>query len=403
MNRSERGCQVQPREGTPLAIPTSKAKPQTKPASGVRPWLFGDWRFGTSNRQRQTAKLTPSPTVLECENSRLAPPVRPWARWTFGAKGLLGGALVLVLFFLVSCARHPEGSSSAPATKTDISTNRQVYQVKGIVREVLADQKKVRIAHEEIPGYMAAMTMPFDVKDAKELEGLATGDEVTFRMIVTKDDGWIDQLKKVGQAAQAETPGRAGVRIVRDVDPLAVGDPMPDYQFTNETGRAVSLRDFQGQAFAFTFIFTRCPFPTFCPRMSNNFADVYKQLKSSPNAPTNWHLLTITMDPDYDTPQVLQNYAKVFVYDPQKWNYLTGALIDITAIGEQFGLEFYRPDPSQPAGLTHNLRTVVIDAAGRVHQVFIGNEWKIEDMVSSLIAAAQVPQTKGTDHQASER
>jgi protein SCO1/2 len=267
-------------------------------------------------------------------------------------------------------------------------SSEKVFQVNGIVKEVLPDRKQVSIEHEKIPGYMAAMTMTFDVKESKDLEGIKPGDKVAFRMIVTPKDGWIDQIKKTGtNMVVAETAGE-GLRRVREVDPLKEGDQMPDYHFTNELGQAVSLSDFKGKALALSFIFTRCPFPTFCPRMSDNFAEAQKQLKTMPNAPTNWHLLTISFDPEFDTPSVLKSYAKRFQADPKHWSFATGELIDVTAITEQFGLLFWKPDPQQPTGISHNLRTVVIDAQGRVQKILPENSWKPDDLVREIVKAA---------------
>jgi len=146
----------------------------------------------------------------------------------------------------------------------------------------------------------------------------------------------------------------------------------------------IHLADFQGQALAFTFIFTRCPFPNFCPRMSSNFADAYKQLSSAPDAPKNWRLLSISFDPEHDRPEVLKSYAKKYQYETNHWSFATGALIDIDAITEQFGLMF----PREGAGFNHNLRTVVVDAQGKVQKVFIGNEWKVADLVAEIVKAA---------------
>src|SRR5262245_7601464 len=176
----------------------------------------------------------------------------------------------------------------------------QVFLVKGVVQEVRPERKKVTIAHENIPNYMSAMTMTFDVKDPRELAGLQSGDEVSFRMIVTDKDGWIDQVKRLRAAASPPSTGADTLRRVREVEPLNVGDVVPDYRFTNELGQAVSLSEFKGKAVAFTFIFTRCPFPTFCPRMSSNLEETYKKLKATPDASTNWQLLTITFDPQFD-------------------------------------------------------------------------------------------------------
>ena len=287
----------------------------------------------------------------------------------FKFKSILTAALLVLV---VSCRE--------PGQKT--------FQVKGTVKEVMAERKKVKLEHEEIPGYMAAMTMTFDVKEAAELANLQPGDTVSFRMIVTKNDGWIDQIKKTGAASTIVSAAPDNFRRVREVEPLKIGDPMPDYRFTNELGQAISLSELKGNAVAFTFIFTRCPFPTFCPRMSGNLAEAHQKLKTMANGPANWRLLSITIDPQFDTPAVLKSYAQRYKYDPKHWSHVTGELIDITAISEQFGLVFYRPDPSQPAGLSHNLRTVVIDAQGRVQRVFTENEWKVDDLVAEILKAA---------------
>src|SRR5438552_16570161 len=118
--------------------------------------------------------------------------------------------------------------------------NEQVFQVKGVVKEVLPERKRVKIEHEKIPNYMEAMTMIFDVKDAKELNGIEPGDKVSFRMIVTDKDGWIDQIKKIGVTNLTTIPLPQGLRVTREVDPLKEGDLMPNYHFTNELGQDVN-------------------------------------------------------------------------------------------------------------------------------------------------------------------
>jgi protein SCO1/2 len=260
-----------------------------------------------------------------------------------------------------------------------------MFQVKGVVMAVKPEEKTVRIRHEEIPGYMEAMTMPFEVKDTNELAGLGEGDTVTFRMMVTETDGWIDQIKKLDVPTVNTLPANSGIRIVRDVEPLEVGDLLPEYTFTNQLGQAVSLSQFRGKALAFTFIFTRCPFPTFCPLMSNNFRAIRDALKNHPNAPTNWHLLTISFDPDFDTPEVMKRYAASYDADPANWSFVTGTLIDITALSEQVGLQFWR----EPSGnINHNLRTVVVDAQGRLQKIYPENKWTTAELTEELIRAA---------------
>jgi len=284
---------------------------------------------------------------------------------------------------VLSCRQAGAPAGAATSTKTNL----QIYQVKGVVKEVFVEKKKVKIAHEEIPNYMEAMTMLFDVRDAGELKDLQAGDLISFRMLVTDNDGWIDQLKKLETARTPLPSEPPPFRRVREVEPLAVGDKLPDYTFTNAVGRVVHLSDFRGRALGFTFIFTRCPFPTFCPRLSSNFAEAAQKLTAMSGGPTNWHLLSITIDPDYDTPERLKAYAARYQADPQYWDFLTAALIDITAIGEQFGLQFWRSSPNEP--VNHNVRTVVVDATGRIQWITPDNEWKPEVLVEQMVRAAR--------------
>ena len=175
----------------------------------------------------------------------------------------IGFALAALLPWLVSSCIQGEAKKEEV---TKAATNGpSVYQVKGTVREVMTEKKTVTIAHEEIPGYMEAMTMDFSVTNAAELTGLHPGDVINFRMTVTPDDGWIDQIRKTGQT-NAIAPPPETFRRARYVEPVTVGDVMPDYTFTNELGKIVRLSDLKGKAYAFNFIFIRCPFPTFCPR-----------------------------------------------------------------------------------------------------------------------------------------
>lgn len=285
-----------------------------------------------------------------------------------------------------ACDRRPAGVASAGPRAAQ--TNVQTFQVKGVVKQLTPADEQVRIQHEKIPGYMEAMTMNFDVKDTNELAGLTVGDEVAFRLCVTDTDGWIDQIKRLGRAT-VTAAGDDVFRKVKDVDPLQIGDAVPDYAFTNELGRRVRLSEFQGRAVAITFIFTRCPFPVYCPRMSENFVAAQNQLKALPGGPTNWHLITISFDPQFDTPAVLKSYGRRYNADPDRWSFFTGELIEITALAEQFGQFFWKPENDDPGGLSHNQRTVVLDSRGRVRRIFKENTWKVDELVAELVAAAK--------------
>jgi protein SCO1 len=152
----------------------------------------------------------------------------------------------------------------------------------------------------------------------------------------------------------------------------------------DERRRPVALSQFRGQALGITFIYTRCPYPTFCPRQSVQFAEVCRQLKARPAGPANWHLLSVSFDPAHDTPSVLRAYARGYKYDPARWNFLTGEMIDIDALTEQFGMFFARDGE----GFSHNVRTAVIDAEGRIQRIFVGNEWTVDEFVAAMVKAA---------------
>lgn len=310
----------------------------------------------------------------------------------------VGGTCVIA-----SCGRHEEKAVSSPATNTIASVHSnsslpvrvlkkiaqpstQTFFVRGVVRELKPAEKTIIIKHENIPGYMEAMIMPFEVRDTNELRGLRPGEAISFRLVVATNDAWIDQVKKLN-VAPLELPSRPTVRIVRDVEPLRIGDALPEYHFTNELGQAVSTKQFKGQAIAITFFFTRCPFPTMCPRMSSNFAEVQKKLSTMANAPMNWHLLMISFDTETDTPRILKSYAERYEYDPKRWSFLTGDLLEVTAIADQFELQFWRLSPNEP--LSHNLRTAVIDAEGRVQKILPENKWTSDELVQEILKAAK--------------
>lgn len=261
---------------------------------------------------------------------------------------------------------HPAGF---PATVT-------AYDVKGVIEEIRANGWKAVIAHEEIPGYMQAMSMLLDVKDTNELGGLQPGDAIRFRMLVTDEDGWIDQVKKMGTGTLRSAPEQPVAAVFDELEP---GDALPDCVLTNQFGKTVRLSDFKGQVLAFSFIFIRCPFPTYCPRMNNNLGAALQAL-SQPGTSTNWQLISISFDPAHDTPERLRSYAEGYHYDPAHWSFATGREEDIRRLGSQFGLAF-----SWRGGtIEHNVRTVVVNAEGKIQRIFGGNEWKPEELIAEM-------------------
>lgn len=286
--------------------------------------------------------------------------------------GVICGALAAGA---VSCSREPgvpkSGSGSSPVRR---------YEVRGTIVGLDVAASSLVVRHEEIPGFMRAMTMPFEVRDTNELTGLQVGDTIRFRLNVTEAEGWIDRIEPVAPPSTNRLPLSGPFRVVRDVDPLQPGDLLPAYPLTDQWGKAISTLDFRGRVLVLSFVYTRCPFPTFCPRTMQELSRARKELLASGADPRSWHFLTVSFDPDFDTPEVLQAYGQSFGVDFENWTLATGALIEVTALAEQFGLMFWRED----AGWAHNLRTAVIDPAGRVHRILIGNHWTAGELTAAV-------------------
>jgi protein SCO1/2 len=154
--------------------------------------------------------------------------------------------------------------------------------------------------------------------------------------------------------------------------------------FTNELGQAVSLGDFHGQALALTFFFTRCPIPDFCPRLSRNFAAASQKLAELPNAPTNWHFLSISFDPAFDTAPRLRAYAETYHYDAAHWSFLTGSADQIRELAAQCDVKF----EADGAFFNHNFRTLIVDASGHLQMVFPTSGDLSDAIVAEMLKAA---------------
>ncbi len=260
-------------------------------------------------------------------------------------------------------------------------TDARTFAAKGVVRELNPGDQTVTISHEAVSNYMGAMTMPFKVKDAKELAGLHRGDEVFFRLHVTKTESWVDQITRTGTVPLSESKPPS-------TEPPAVHgrNPMWYYKFTNELGQAVSLNDFHGQALAVTFIYTRCPLPDYCPRLSRNFQEASQKLGSRPGAPTNWHFLSISFDSEFDTPAVLQAYGESYQYNPAHWSFLTGPPDKIAELARLSGVHY----ESDSGLINHNFRTLIVDGNGHLQTVFpISGDFS-DSIVAEIIKAAAV-------------
>jgi protein SCO1 len=286
---------------------------------------------------------------------------------------------------------EPATTNTAPAAELPSNTTNSAvaprqFFVTGVVQKLQLDEAKAIVQHEEIPNFMEAMTMPFNIADTNEFSEISTNDQIHFRLVVEDRRSWIDRVTKVGSVAAMQKPRRE-FRRVRDVQPLKVGDTLPNYPLTNQFGKLFHTDDYRGQAMAFTFVFTRCPMPEFCPLMSRNFKEVYEEM-SQDSTVTNWQLLSLSFDVEADSPRVLNGYAKIYGADSNKWSFATGALIEIDDITERFGLYFSRAEGM--LNFDHNLRSVIVDPAGRIQSIYIGNTWKPTEFAKDLRIATGI-------------
>ena len=265
------------------------------------------------------------------------------------------------------------------------SATNQVHTTQGLVREIDLDRHKAVIRHEAIPGYMPAMTMEFNVRDTNELSGIAVGDTVTFRLTVSEETHWIDQLSKVASATNSDSVVKPQI-TPSQISELKPGDFLPDYELIGESGKTVRFSEFRGKVVAFTFIFTRCPLPDYCPRMGSNFAKARELMLANTYAPTNWQFLSISFDPDFDKPAVLSSYANFYRKDnADRWLFAAAPISSLVQLAPRLDLMVNR---EAGGSISHNLRTVVLDTQGRIYRQFDGNQWTPSELAQALVDAA---------------
>ena len=245
-------------------------------------------------------------------------------------------------------------------------------------------QKLLTLEHQDIPGYMPAMIMPFPVKDDRLLKVAAPGDEVTAALVVSRDNRyWLEDLVVTRRAPEgARAPARPAPREPKP------GAPVPDVALVNQDGKSIRLADYRGRVLALTFIYTRCPLPEFCPLVSRNFEAASEALAAEPALQARTHLLSISFDPEHDTPEVLRRYGRRFVGDGSRpfahWEFASGPDAEIRKLGDFVGLDY---DPGQGMWV-HNLRTAVVGPDGTLVRSIRGSDWKPEELVAYLRGAA---------------
>ena len=262
------------------------------------------------------------------------------------------------------------------------SAERKEYRLEGQVLSVQPDHKQAVIRHEEIRGFMSAMTMPYDVKDPKEYESLAPGDLVTATLVVEPTKAYLEGVKKVGSAPLEAPAGTAAPGAAAGFELIKTGAPVPNQTFVDQDGKSVSLDSFRGSAVIVTFMYTSCPMPTFCPLMDQNFAKIQAKLKEQHNL-LKAHLVSVSFDPQIDTPAALKKHAAGLGADSRLWTFVTGDRDQVDKWASGFGVSISRA-LNDPRDITHNLRTAILDREGNLVQVYNGNEWTPEQVLADV-------------------
>jgi protein SCO1 len=273
--------------------------------------------------------------------------------------------IALALGLAAACSREPDA---------------RTYQLTGQILVVKPETNEVLVKHEDIPGFMPAMTMPYLVNDASLLTDRVAGDLITATLVVGTERAHLSSITKTGSAplpddARTTIPAAAGVTLLKP------GDTVPDTVLTDQDGTRLSLRDFRGSAVAVSFIYTRCPLPQFCPLIDRRFGEVQKLAAADAALSGKVKLLSVSFDPEFDRAEVLRAHAAKVGADPKVWKFATADEAIVDRLAAEFGINVIR---EQDGTITHNLRTAVIDPSGRLVRILDNNEWTAVELADAL-------------------
>ena len=284
---------------------------------------------------------------------------------------------LLALLALTGChtAQNPDANPAA-------TQNFKVFKLRGKVVSTNSAKGEVTVDAGPIPGYMDAMAMPYKLKDSRIISELHPGDTITADVLVSPDpnvDPLLDHIVIVAQAKPDYKPA-----VFYHVP--APGDAVPDFKLRNQDGRPIHLAQFKGKALLLTFIYTRCPLPDFCPRVTRNFASIEKQLAANPALLAKTHLVCVSFDPEHDTSDRLRAYGATYMGSDAKsafdhWDFAVPQKPVLLEMAKFFDVGITNEADET---ITHTLSTTLIGPDGKVVQFYPGNEWTVEDVLNDL-------------------
>jgi protein SCO1/2 len=275
-------------------------------------------------------------------------------------------------------------SGACNREKSQASSTTKRYALKGKVISIDKQAATVNIDNEPIAGFMDPMVMPYSIKPPAMLAQLQPGDSITADVVVQPDSSyWLENVKVVGHTKPSEGAPKAAVHIP------SPGDDVPDFHLVNQNGKPISLHQYRGQTLILTLIYTRCPFPDFCPRVSHEFAALDRQVRADPARFGKTHLLSISFDPEHDSPRVLRAYGFSCAgsKDPALFAHWEFSVIPSSELPE-FADYFALTDKEEGGLITHSLSTAVISPNGKIFKWYHGADWQAADLLQDIAAAA---------------
>lgn len=272
--------------------------------------------------------------------------------------------------------------STSPSTASTSEGKR--YPMKGKVLSVAKEEGSATIDADNIPGFMDAMAMSYPITDQKALANLAPGDEITAEVVVASDGKYHLENIVVTKKGDGASKGPSSQNLHQPQP----GDAVPDFSLVNQDGKTFRMKSLQGKVTLVTFIYTRCPFPDYCPLVSNNFAQIYAASRANPSLQSKLRLVSISFDPAHDTPKVLREYGETFEKTTggkpfDRWQFATAEPAELEKITNFFGVLY---DPSGKE-IVHSLSTSVISPQGRIYKWYSGSDWKPGDLLDDASKA----------------
>jgi protein SCO1/2 len=290
--------------------------------------------------------------------------------------------LCVLLAFSLACNRgQPAESAASSNVGASANASAKRYPLKGKIISVDKNAGTANIDAEAISGFMDAMIMPYTFKPPATVNQLQPGDSITADVVVDSEKYWLENVKVIAHSP-ASAEKAAAVHIPQP------GEEVPDFKLVNQNGKNISLHQYRGQTLLLTLIYTRCPFPDFCPRVSHEFSAIDQKVRADPARYGKTHLLSISFDPAHDTPKVLRAYGFSCANSKDlalfnRWEFAAIHQAELPEFADYFALTY-----KEEGGLiTHSLSTAVISPDGKILKWYHGADWQASDLLQDIASA----------------